>query len=188
MESSRARAELWLDPRDRSVGGLGGQDELRDRFENDQKIQADGPIFEVIDVGFHSIDDVCVGLCFTALALDLRQAGDAWLHKTADAISLGNIGECSVVGRKMRAGADDTHGAEQHVEKLRKLVDAQLSEPPSHGEDAGVILGGLDRFVRVVWMHCAKFPQDKGSCILPRPHLPAEERSRRLNPLDSPYQ
>ena len=66
---------------------------------------------------------------FAAEAADLGETGDARFHESADVVVRHQLGELIVVLDQVRTRADDAHVAEQHIPKLRDLIDAEFAEP-----------------------------------------------------------
>ena len=95
--------------------------------------------------------DLLVGIGFAAPAVDLRPAGDAWLHAMAGEIAVDRIivepgFRLGVDG--VRARADQRQIALEHdVEQLRQLVEAGLANEAADAGDARIVLG--DEFVGV---------------------------------------
>src|SRR5205823_6334315 len=105
-----------------------------DGLPDDQEIQGPAGVFDVFDVVADPLLEVGAGL---AGALDLPEAGDAGADAQA---GLAPGGAELVFGEGAGAGADDGHVADEDVEELRELVDAELADELADAGEAGVVL------------------------------------------------
>ena len=59
---------------------------MLDGFQDDEHVQAERPIFEVVEIGLDALPDVRFGKNFAAISVDLRPAGDAGANEPANEI------------------------------------------------------------------------------------------------------
>src|SRR5262245_26949672 len=69
-----------------SIRAPGGRNTLLDCLENDQQIQADGPVLQVVDVRFHSLLDVGFLVYLAPVAVDLRPTGQPGSDEFTDQV------------------------------------------------------------------------------------------------------
>ena len=90
----------------------------------------------------------------------------------------------------MRTGTADAHVADEHVQKLRDLVEARPAQEPAERINPAVVLPRLPGELPGVpdLMHGPKFVHEKLLVIQARAILPVNERPGRLPPLHPPNQ
>ena len=109
-------------------------------FEYDQTIEAEGPVFEIMNVSLYTPLDVGLGMNFSSKPINLRPPSDPRPDEFSNKIFSHHPHEHFFVLGQMRPRTDDAHVAFQHVDELRKFVDAEFSQPPSSREHSRVVL------------------------------------------------
>ena len=113
-------------------------------------------MLDVPDVAADAALHLVEGLGLAAVAGDLAPAGDAWLDIVADHVLVDQVGIFLRVLEHVGSGAHDAHLAEQHVDELRKLVDAGLAQYLAPLGHAGVVPRGLQAVGLGVDLHAAE--------------------------------
>src|SRR5689334_210502 len=85
----------------------------------DLQIEEQRPIFDIVDIIFHSSFHLCHGLCFTAEAAHLRPPGYAGLHSMTCEVAANELRILLIVIACMRPGPNQRHGPAKNIEKLR---------------------------------------------------------------------
>lgn len=127
------------------------------------------------------------GVGLTAVAVDLRPAGDAGLDPVARAVFADRFleGNAGGLGRRgVGARADHRHAAGEHVEQLRQLVDAGLADEATDPGDAVVVAGGLAFGVGVgpFRVHRAELEDPDQPVVVAVAFLPEQHRPLGVEP------
>src|ERR1700737_3149147 len=89
---------------------------------------------------------------------DLRPASNAWPHRVAQTKQRDVLLEDSAKVRLFRARPNQAHFTAQNIEKLRKLVEPELSKYSANSSDARIlILSPTWALVLGILIHRAKF-------------------------------
>ena len=86
----------------------------------------------------------------------------------------------------MGARADDAHVAEQHIEKLGKLVDAQPPQPIAAAKYPGIVAAGLASVAVVVDVHGPVFVNRERAAQHAVAHLFEEQGAGRKKQVNEP--
>ena len=97
------------------------------RLEQDLDVERQRPRLHVEQVVLGALDDA--GL--PAQAVDLRPAGHARLFHVALAVARHQVGELRHELRPLGPRADQAHLADEHVDQLRELVQAEAADEPA---------------------------------------------------------
>ena len=143
-----------------SIGPDAEKDD-RDRFDHDLEIQPQGPVVQVFEVELHPVLEPDI-----VPSVDLPQAGDPRLH--GKPASLPGLVFFDLI-RHRRTGADEAHVAEENVEKLGQLVEAELPHDPAERRDPLGLLG--PEFRRVHLVHVVDLGKDIVGALPHRPEL-----------------
>src|SRR4029079_826141 len=101
---------------------------------DDEQVERPAGVFDVLDVVANPFLEI--GARLTG-ALDLPEAGDAGAYAQANCAPGGAE---LVFGEGSGARADDRHVAEQHVDELRELIEAELADVLADAGEARVVL------------------------------------------------
>jgi hypothetical protein len=110
------------------------------RFEYDQAIEAECPVFEVMNVCLDTPLNVPLGVNFSSKSIDLCPASNPWPYEFADEVLSHHPHEHFLVLGQMRPRTDDAHIAFEHIDELRKLIDAEFSQPSSGWKHSRIVL------------------------------------------------
>src|SRR5882672_7752481 len=104
----------------------------RNRLEEDLEIQPQRPVLDVVEIQLQPL-----GERELAPSGDLPQAGETRLH--AEALALDALVEEIHVPQRHGARPDEAHLTGQHVEELRKLVEAAATQEAARSRDPRVV-------------------------------------------------
>src|SRR5260221_8334501 len=142
--------------------GLTSCESAKDGLSDDSEVQRNRPVFNVVEIMFHPFAYLLDGVGFVSPAIDLGPTGDAGLHAMARIVVLDRFlveqgaGFCP---EGMRARSYDRHLAAQHVQELRKLVDAGTAQKAADTGDTRVVAAGELLCINIGFrmMHGAEF-------------------------------
>src|SRR3546814_8628704 len=126
-------------------------------------------------------------LPISAIAANLREAGDARFQGVAQPILLRGVPEQFVAGGRpecVRPRSDHAHLAADDGEQLRQLIDAGPTDEVSDSGDAPVSprrrLTAIG--IAAVTPHRAELEYAELAIALPHPHLPEKDGTRTFEP------
>lgn len=128
------------------------------RLHQNLHIQPHRPVVDICNIQLHPPGHLLDGLGFPPAAAHLRQAGNAGLDAVAGHVGGDLVGVVVVMGDGVRAGADQRHVAEQHIEELRQFVQRSAANELADLGDARVFTRGLLDHLVVVYAHGAELP------------------------------
>src|SRR5580704_8450345 len=172
----------------RSIGVLVPGHQRQRRLEKNVKIEQHRPVLDVIEVELDALLDFLLAVDFTAPAVDLCPAGDAGLDAMACEIAVDRLVEqpaLQLALNGVRTGADQREIAlENHVEKLRQLVEAGFADEASDPCNAAVVLGhdlGRQRIGMLV-VQRAELEDVDTLVVEAEPLLAKQHRTRAVDP------
>src|SRR3989338_3983236 len=147
-----------------------------DSFEKYVKVYNDASLPDVVKVVLEFFQTVR-HTSTQKRAVDLGEAGQARLNQVAHLVKGHFFFQCLNKLRSFRAGADETHIAQEHIPKLGQFVNAQFSQDASHFCDAVVFLcGPLRAFLLGIFYHRSEFYQLKKPAVFTRTRLRVKYR------------
>jgi hypothetical protein len=154
--------------------------------EDDLDVAPDRPMLEILQISLEPVAQIVLVQRRTAIAANLRKAGQAGLGRMAMPVSLVDFPE-QLVGRArakcVRARADDAHVALEDVQQLRQFVDAGTADDLADARDPIVVARRRARTcaVAVVNAHAAELHQAEHLVAATDPDLAEEDRAARID-------
>lgn len=128
------------------------------RLQQNHQIEFQAPVVDVPEIIFDALLDGRTGWRRSATSVHLRPASQARFNATPKRVVSHHLVKLVVMGERVRAGAHEAHAAVQHVEQLRKLVDAGSPQPFPNAGDALVAGARLNHRLAVLQhMHRSEF-------------------------------
>ena len=101
-------------------------------------IKGHGPVLDVVNIVVDPLSDGGIA----SVAVDLRPSGDARTNLVLYHVPGDLLPELLNKLRSLGSWAHKAHLAKKHVEKLRHLVDTELSQNAADAGNSGIVSGG----------------------------------------------
>src|SRR5690606_1255059 len=124
----------------------------------------------------------------TVFGFYLGPAGEAGFYNVAGFVERHHCGKFFNKNRTLWSRANDTHLASQNIIELRKLIDPGATQEFAKTRDAGIILLGPLRSVRLgITLHGAELYDPERFGVLPYPLLGIEQSAPVPNKISQPH-
>src|SRR5262245_37119573 len=107
------------------------------------EVEQQRPVLDIVDVMLDPRFHVLECLCFTTQPIDLRPARYSRLDPMPHEVAHDHLGIDLIVIGGMGTWADERHGAVEHVEELRELIEAGPPQEATNARHSRIVARGL---------------------------------------------